>query len=152
MFHSAHPYLHFLRLWVAVLALLAAWPAHAVSTFSDHNDGTVSDSATGLMWDKCTSGQSGNTDCTGTGSAPGYGAGTYTWQQALALAASANTANYKGHNDWRLPNRLELESLVDINSTSAPTIATAFPNTQSFYYWSSTFYTCLLYTSDAADE
>jgi hypothetical protein len=133
MFHSAHPYLHFLRLWLTVLALLVAWPAQAVSTFTDHSDGTVTDSATSLMWDKCSWGQSDNTCATGSAS-------THTWAAALGIAVSANTANYKGHNDWRLPNRLELESLVDINSTSAPTIAPAFPNTQTSYYRSSTLY------------
>jgi uncharacterized repeat protein (TIGR02543 family) len=135
MFHSAHPCLHFLRLWLTVLALLVAWPAQAVSTFTDNNDGTVSESVTSLMWDKCTWGQTSSDFTCATGSAS-----THTWGAALGVAVTANAANYKGHNDWRLPNRLELESLVDINSVGAPTIEPAFPNTQSDSYWSSTLY------------
>ena len=134
MFHSAHPYFHFLRLWLTVLALLVAWPAQAVSTFTDNSDGTVSESVTGLMWDKCTWGQSGNTCATGS-------ATTHTWLAALGVAVSANTTPYhKGYNDWRLPSQRELESLVKID-TQQPAIDPAFPNTQSNKYWSSTLYT-----------
>ena len=134
MFHSAHPYFHFLRLWLTVLALLVAWPAQA-STFTDHGDGTVSDSATSLMWDKCSWGQTSSDLTCATGSAT-----THPWAAALGVAVTANTANYKGHNDWRLPNRLELASLVKLD-TYNPAIDPAFPNTPSNSYWSSTLYT-----------
>ena len=35
------------------------------------------------------------------------------WQSALAWVEAKNAANYLGHNDWRLPNVKELQSLVD---------------------------------------
>ena len=126
---------------LAVLAWAGNTPALA-APYTGHTDGTVTDTATGLMWDKCSSGQSGNTDCTDNGNAGNhYGAGAYTWQQALTLAVTANAANYKGHNDWRLPNVKELESIVNMDATISPTIDTAaFPNTIGEYYWSSTPY------------
>jgi hypothetical protein len=36
-----------------------------------------------------------------------------TWQSALDYVACLNANNYLGHNDWRLPNINELESLVN---------------------------------------
>ncbi|MBK6963607.1 MAG: DUF1566 domain-containing protein [Bacteroidales bacterium] len=35
------------------------------------------------------------------------------WDHALAYAQTQNNANYLGHNDWRLPNTKELQSIVD---------------------------------------
>ena len=35
------------------------------------------------------------------------------WEHALAYAQTQNNANYLGHNDWRLPNTKELQSIVD---------------------------------------
>ena len=75
-----------------------------------------------LQWDACAWGQaaSGNT-CTGT-PVP------LDWQQALQAAQQANAALHGGHADWRVPNRTELESTVDL----------ATPGTGTF--WSSTSY------------
>jgi hypothetical protein len=73
---------------------------YGINNFVDNGDGTVTDRATGLMWSQ---------DDSGTG---------VTWEQALAWAQSRNEANYLGHDDWRLPNAKELESLVDY--TRAP--------------------------------
>jgi hypothetical protein len=102
-------------------------------------DGTVTDSVTGLIWDRCSSGQTLNTTsdpatCFGTAS-------THTWQAALGVAVTANTLSYKGHTDWRLPNRKELESLVEIQASYPAIDTTAFPDTPSNSYWSSTPYT-----------
>jgi hypothetical protein len=127
MLASAH---HFLRVWLTVLILFVASAAHA--TFTDHGDGTVSDTLTGLIWDKCSWGQSGS--ACGSGSAS-----LHTWAAAQGVAANARGLAYKGHNDWRLPNVAELESLVKIG-TRNPSIDTAFfPNAQIVYlYCSST--------------
>lgn len=93
-------------------------------------DGTVTDNRTGLVWDRCTWGQTGD-DCSG-------GAATsHTWQGALAQAEAANSANYKGHSDWRLPDIKELTSIVE-RSCIHPAINLAlFPNTLSYFLWSS---------------
>jgi hypothetical protein len=115
---------------LALLAALAPLTVHAA--YVDNGDGTVTDTVTGLMWDKCPYGQTAN-DCSG-GSAT-----RYTWANALALTAALNGIGYKGHNDWRLPSIRELESLVLIRLTHPAIDDVAFPNTDvSQWYWSST--------------
>ena len=117
----------------ALLLLLSLSPA-ANAAFIDNGDGTVTDTVTGLMWDQCSQGQSGSACATGA-------ATEMTWSAALTAVVTAINANYKGHVDWRLPNKNELESLVDI--AAAPAIdSTAFPATWlNGPYWSSTTYT-----------
>lgn len=88
----------------------------------------VTDLATGLIWKRCSEGQSGPGCATGSASA-------FTWTAALT---QANSANHAGFIDWRLPNREELRSLVE-TGCFAPAINTvAFPATASSEYWSST--------------
>ncbi len=75
------------------------------------------------------------------------------WQVVAAL----NTANYGGHNDWRVPTRLELEGILDLSDTTPPTVNSAFAGascgaactdvnnpacscTQSNFYWSASTY------------
>jgi Protein of unknown function (DUF1566) len=94
----------------------------------DVPNGTVTDVRTGLMWDRCPRGQSG-VACAGA-------ATTFTWGNALPDAANANVANYKGYNDWRLPNVKELESLVETCRSSPSINESAFPATPSSGFWS----------------
>ena len=116
-------------LWLVLPAPLAA--------FTDNGDGTVTDPATGLMWDRCAWGQTG-TNCSGAAS-------SHNWQAALSIAVTANAANagagHRGYNDWRLPNRTELESLVDITQSNPAIDSDTFPSTPSFFFWSSTVFT-----------
>ncbi|MBI4654572.1 MAG: DUF1566 domain-containing protein [Nitrospirae bacterium] len=96
------------------------------------------------MWQKCTVGQNNDTTCSGT-------AVTYNWYQASgtydatynpSLQNVCSSLAVGGHSDWRLPTKKELMSIVDYSiSYPGPTINTTyFPNTKSFYYWSSTTY------------
>jgi len=107
-----------------------AYTAGVTRSYTDPADGTITDNATGLMWEKCSEGLSGASCGTGT-------ATTYTWTNALAQC-EGSTAN--SHSDWRLPNRLELETLVDSSASSPAINATYFPAAQSDFYWSSTSY------------
>ena len=91
-------------------------PQYGKNDFHDNSDGTITDRATGLAWQKNDSGQGLN------------------WEQALAYAA-----NLKG--GWRLPNAKELQSIVDY--TRVPAIAPVFqvsklPDGGTPFYWSST--------------
>jgi hypothetical protein len=80
---------------------------------------TVTDSTTGLTWRLCVDGLSG-ADCA-SGAATGY-----DWQAALTRVAALNQTGFAGHKDWRLPNRKELQSIVNYAAHN-PAINTAFP-------------------------
>jgi len=57
-----------------------------------------------------------------------------------AFVARVNAEALCGAQDWRLPSRSELLSLVDYGQTVAPAIDTHyFPYTQSTYYWTTSF-------------
>ena len=86
-----------------------------VENFIIHDDGTVTDTKTGLMWKQQHESQQLN------------------WDDAIQHASKSNFA---GYNDWRLPTIQELKSLI--NEKYTPTInPTAFPNTPEYLFWSS---------------
>ena len=85
----------------------------------DNGDGTVTDTATGLMWQQST----------------GNDGDVLTWEDALDYSENLSLA---GHDDWRLPDRNELQSLVDYDRYDPAIDTVAFPGTQSSGYWSST--------------
>lgn len=101
--------------------------------YIDHGDGTVTDRETGLIWMKCSIGQSG-TECD-IGEAR-----EVNWEQAFAAAGSANSVTGSEYLGWRLPNLKELRSLIE-RACYQPAINSAiFPNTPSAptsIYWSS---------------
>jgi len=102
---------------IAALCLLPGFVSAA--SYIDNGDQTVTDQVTGLMWDQ--------RDTT-----------TKTWEAGLAYCEAMT---HGSKTDWRLPNRNELESLVDETKTSSPTINTTFfPDTVSGSYWTSTSY------------
>lgn len=86
-----------------------SWPG---SRFTNHSNGTVTDTLTGLMW-------------TQDAYFPGQ---TRTWQQALDYVAGMNTGTNPnlGYTDWRMPNIAELLSLVD-HSTVSPAVQIGHP-------------------------
>jgi hypothetical protein len=114
-------------------------PYVALGNFIINGDGTVTDTITGFMWQQCQYGQTWDgAQCTGA-------AATRTWDEAFAYVQGLNGTGYLGYDDWRLPNRNELQGLVDYNLFSP---ASTFPNTLvAAFYWSSTTYAN--YTSQA---
>lgn len=111
---------------------VAAGVSIAGSTFIDYGDGTVTDTATGLMWMRCSLGR------TWTGSICNGNSLQYGNSTSVDLPGNVNFA---GYSDWRMPNIRELQSIV-VRSTSAPAInSEAFPNTYNIYYLSDTVYT-----------
>lgn len=107
--------------------------------FTDNGDGTITDQATGLTWEKLSDdGSIHDKD------------NTYTWANAFAKVATLNSTVFAGHSDWRVPNLRELESLVDASTFNPATYSAFSPGcavfctvlscscTASSLYWSST--------------
>lgn len=97
--------------------------------FTDNKDGTVTHKRTGLVWQRCSVGQ------TWTGSTCSGTASTYTYDQAIAL-----NSTFAGHSDWHVPNANELASIVKYNAVNPTINTTQFPNTPSNDFWSSSPY------------
>lgn len=112
---------------LAVLGVpaLAAGP-YTYSTADSPAGGEVTDTATGLVWRRCSEGQTwSGTTCTGSAS---------TFTHPLALSHAASQAG------WRLPNVKELASIVSLDRVSPSIDSAAFPSTASSYYWTSSPY------------
>jgi hypothetical protein len=92
--------------------------------FTDNGDQTVTDNLTGLMWAK-----DANLN------------GTMNWNEAIDYANNLSLGTSCGTplTDWRLPNRNELNSLVDV-TTYGPALPAGHPfnNVQNLVYWTST--------------
>lgn len=91
------------------------------------NGAEVTDTRTGLIWQRCSAGQSwrGST-CKGR-------VGIYTPEQALAYAKTQNTTD--SVTGWRLPNVKELSSLADRGCQEPAIDSTVFPATTSDYLY-----------------
>jgi hypothetical protein len=86
-------------------------------SYADNFDGTVTDNVTGLMWQ-----QKPPTSM-------------LAWSAARDYCA---TLGLSGYADWRLPSYVELVSLVDYGPATPAVIATYFPGTPTYKFWSST--------------
>ena len=83
--------------------------------YVDNGDGTVTDTSTGLMWEKLS-------DDTGIHDKDN----TYTWANAFAYKiATLNFEAFAGYTDWRVPNITELLSIVDFGKVG-PAVSSAF--------------------------
>ena len=100
------------------------------SDFTNIGTGTATHALTGLMWKRCPEGLSGASCSTGTAAA-------MTWRAALLTAVADTTA---GYSDWRLPNKKELESVVETCGQSPSINRSVFPGTLPLYFWSATTY------------
>lgn len=101
---------------------------YGINNYTDNSDGTITDNATGLMWQQAD-------DAT-----------TRDWEGSLLYAENLSLA---GHDDWRLPNAKELHSILDYTRcpdvTNSPAIDPLFSCTsfndpsgaagQYGYYW-----------------
>ncbi len=107
-------------------------PQQTQRHFADNGDGTVTDNVTDLMWMQCSLGQtwSEGPACEGT-------AGIRTWQDAVDYCDTSSDA---GYDDWRLPDRFELSSLVDYGRYNPSIDIGLFPSTPSNSFWSSSTY------------
>lgn len=102
----------------------------------------VRDNVTGLIWEVKTSDGSihdkSNTYRWGGKTAQGSGYGVY-FSDWNTLVDGSNAEKLCGFSDWRLPTRLELQSLVSYNRLPpAPAIdGNYFPNTINTHFWTS---------------
>lgn len=103
------------------------------SDYTDNGDGTVTHEPTGLMWQRCPFGLNWDTQTT---ACTGEGATYKSWSGALN---DAESLDFAGHDDWRVPNINELRSLLEWSCENFAINATFFPIThQETSYWSST--------------
>lgn len=82
----------------------------------DTDNGTVTDRKTGLVWQD-------NLTVDGK-----------DWESAIDYCEALSLG---GEENWRLPNKKELLSIVDYNNFD-PSISSVFQSTSSSAYWSST--------------
>ena len=101
---------------------------YGINNYINNGDGTITDLATGLMWQQADDGN------------------TRDWEDALSYAEGLSFA---GYDDWRMPNAKELHSILDYTRapdvTSSPAIDPLFSCTeindpdgvsgQYGYYW-----------------
>jgi Protein of unknown function (DUF1566) len=104
-----------------------AWSA--ATRFTDNQDGTITDSLTGLVWLK-------DAGCLGSA----------LWSNALTAAndladGSCGLTDASTAGQWRLPNLIELESLIDVSSANPALPANhPFLDVSNGVYWTSTSY------------
>lgn len=102
--------------------------------FAVYGDGTVMHKTTGLMWKVCSEGQvwdSSDDSCTGAVT-------EHTWKSALQIPQNLNpSGGFAGKTDWRLPNRKELQSIVEYKCFNPSINEDIFKNVITARYWSS---------------
>lgn len=117
----------------------AAWPTMRFTWGTN----TMTDNLTGLMWAK-----NGSTPAIADGGADCSSAGIRTWLNAMKYVDCMNTASAYGYTDWRMPNLVELNTLVNAQHYSGGvyswlTTATGWTSIKlgsSDYYWANTTY------------
>jgi len=77
------------------------------NNFKDNKNGTVTDLATGLMWQQSDSKKA------------------MSWADALSWAQQKNKEKYLGYSDWRVPHAKELQSIVDYSRSPQKTASAA---------------------------
>jgi hypothetical protein len=121
--------------------------AGRVLAYVDNGDGTITDTNTGLMWEKKS--DDGTIHDMKT---------TYSWDNSFAVhIAGLNSASFAGHADWRMPDVKELQSIINYENVF-PAVSPEFNNGCALnctvltcsctlavvpgpIYWSSTTYT-----------
>lgn len=97
-----------------VMLLLCAVDVTAGERYVDNRDGTITDIAQGIMWQRKDDGVE------------------RSWQEAISYCDSLELA---GNSDWTLPTESQLEALI--STAYSPTIDPLF-SVKPSYYWSST--------------
>lgn len=77
-----------------------------VRSLIDNLDGTLTDPATGLVWEKLSD----------DGSPHDFDNFAYQWAGAFDKMGALNDDSFAGYTDWRLPNTHELATLIDFSA------------------------------------
>ena len=113
----------------------AAWPMPSAAPGSlqapDYSveENTVTDNVTKLVWQRRV--PTNYPGCSGSSGT------TCTWQEAQAYCRRADTAAALGGSGWRLPNRIELVSLIDETRANPAIETSVFPDVAVLAFWSS---------------
>jgi len=121
--------------------------AGAALSYTDNGDGTITDNATGLQWEKLDDNNAGGIHDWDN---------RYSWPNAFAVKiATLNTPPcFADHCDWRLPNLKELQSILNYEPAGlGPSVSPAFDDncspgctvltcscTRASDHWTSTSY------------
>ena len=114
--------------------------------FVDNGDGTISDSQTGLQWEKK------DTVCPGMHCVAdafrwsGFTLGPADGPLFTTFLTSLNSSNFAGSSDWRLPTLSELQSILVAICSGGPCVCPqgntcidgVFGPTGQIYYWTGT--------------
>jgi hypothetical protein len=103
---------------LAVLCVSLAAPASVPTGRYTVSPNALVDTQTHLIWQRAS------------------GPSSVTWQTAKDYCASLTLDGAT----WRLPTFKDLQSILDLTTTTAPNISPLFTGTASAYYWSSTFW------------
>lgn len=108
---------------ILLISILLLAPLVAIAArYTDNGDGTVTDNATGLMWQQ-------EDDDT-----------VRMWHAAITYCENL-VVPPSTYSDWRLPTSHVLRGIVVGGPNDSPSINTfKFPNTKSLGYWSSSTY------------
>jgi len=132
--------------------------AGAPRSFTDNGDGTITDNQTGLMWEKKDASSGGihhvNNTYTWSSDPLGFGTQMDGTIATVFLAGLNSGGGFAGYTDWRIPNALELLTIIDYEGSgpSAPvypafnqgvlcsdvTLPTCSLHQPGLYYWTST--------------
>lgn len=115
---------------IALEPLLRRRAAAKARGYIDHGDGTVTDTHTGLMWKQYAEGIDPERIRM---------PGEYSWETAMKIPQTLNQrGGFAGHQDWRLPSKEELESLVFHHGQAGTLICPeAFPGVFGGLFWTS---------------
>jgi hypothetical protein len=104
-----------------ILLIMIGVSSFLSADFSRDSEGVVKDSNTGLFWQDNYADNESNIK-------------QAIWSDAISYCEASTLG---GRDDWRLPNKKELLSIVDY-SIYNPSISSVFQNITSYNYWSST--------------
>lgn len=102
------------------------------SAFEEHDDGTVTDRRSRLMWMRCSVGQDwAGGRCVGE-------VRSLTFRSAQSMASDINRKGSSFFSDWRLPRAAELASIAERQCDDPRIDLALFPDTPAEFYWTTT--------------